>query len=382
LVFVPVKNATASPTFLVGFFELHSFLDPLLATSHRLGFSLEVRSGDEVVYRKEEGQPLPGQSPWRQELSFSLRRVPWKLAIWPSPRTLVRERSGLPELVLGFGFLLSGLLGLAAYLGQVARARSREVGQLVRELRHEMRERGGVEDEVRARNRDLQTLLFVVSHDLKEPLRAIASFSLMLEERHREELATKGRDLLDRIRRAALRLERLLDDITTLSRAQRMENPDEVVDLGEVVAEVCARLEAQIEEKRAKIRVIGELPAVKTQGTWMAEAVYNLVSNALKFTQEGVAPEVEIAAYQDSGSCQGVVVRDRGRGVPEGQEERIFELFKRAVGRKIEGTGAGLAIVRQIAERHGGRAWVQARPGGGSEFYLCLTVAAVPEVED
>jgi signal transduction histidine kinase len=101
--------------------------------------------------------------------------------------------------------------------------------------------------------------------------------------------------------------------------------------------------------------------------------VYNLVANALKFTRPNEPPEIEIAPYHANGTAPaevGLVVRDRGSGVAPEHAERIFQLFQRAVGREVEGTGAGLAIVRQVAERHGGRAWVQPREGGGAEFIL------------
>jgi signal transduction histidine kinase len=107
--------------------------------------------------------------------------------------------------------------------------------------------------------------------------------------------------------------------------------------------------------------------------TWATQAIYNLIANALKFSREGEAPDVEVAPYRPEGpgrNAVGIVVRDRGPGIAPEHTERIFQLFQRAVGREVEGTGAGLAIVRQIAERHGGSAWVEPRQGGGSEFII------------
>lgn len=110
-------------------------------------------------------------------------------------------------------------------------------------------------------------------------------------------------------------------------------------------------------------------------------AIQNLVANALKFTPENVAPDIEICAYRsDTDSEPGIMIRDRGIGVPMRHAERIFELFQRAVGREVDGTGAGLAIVKQIAERHGGKAWVQAREGGGSDFVITFGRLPKPEV--
>ncbi|MEE9143238.1 MAG: ATP-binding protein, partial [Candidatus Binatia bacterium] len=109
---------------------------------------------------------------------------------------------------------------------------------------------------------------------------------------------------------------------------------------------------------------------------------YNLVANALKFTRKGEVPELEIGPYQPNGEdpkVDGIVVRDRGPGLAPEHSERIFQLFQRGVGREIEGTGAGLAIVRQIAERHGGRAWTQPRQGGGSEFIITFARSETSE---
>jgi signal transduction histidine kinase len=173
--------------------------------------------------------------------------------------------------------------------------------------------------------------------------------------------------------RGAERLDRLLEDVLTLSRAQRSVDPTQEVALTEVVADVLQQLEARIERTRARV-VVGEgLPHLAADKRWVTQAVYNLVANALKFTRDGHAPEVEIVPYRpgpEDPIGEGLIVCDRGPGVQAGYTERIFQLFQRAVGREVEGTGAGLAIVRQIAERHGGSAWVRPREGGGSEFFV------------
>lgn len=237
-----------------------------------------------------------------------------------------------------------------------------------------------LEDRVRERtaqlsstNRDLQTLLHAISHDLTEPLRTIESFGQLLRERHGRELAAEGRHLLHRMVRAADRLRRFLGDITLLSRFRSGECRAREVDGHEVVSLALARLEERIRQTGAKISVRGQLPRLAVEPTWATEALYNLLSNALKFTHGGRPPEVEVGPYPPVGlpsPTVGFVVRDRGPGVPDDLKERIFMLFQRGVDREVEGTGAGLAIVRQVAERHGGSAWVHPRVGGGSEFYV------------
>lgn len=228
------------------------------------------------------------------------------------------------------------------------------------------------------KTRDLETLLYVTSHDLREPLRSIENFSCMVHDRYAERLDEKGQDFLRRVVRGAKRMDLLLGDILTLSRVQRMESPTEEVDGEVIVQEVLHRLEERIKEAGATVRVETELPRLRANKTWATQGLYNLIANALKFTSNGHAPEVEIVSYQPTsaeGMVVGLVVRDRGPGVAPEHAERIFHLFQRDVGREVEGTGAGLAIVRQVAERHGGRAWVQPRDGGGSEFIITFGAA-------
>lgn len=227
--------------------------------------------------------------------------------------------------------------------------------------------------ELQHRNRDLETLLYVTSHDLREPLRAIENFSRLVHDRYAGSLEEKGRDFLRRVVRGAQRMDRLMTDLLTLSRIQRMELPTEDVEGTSLVEEALRQLEEKIKETGARVRVTNDLPRLRVNRTWATQGISNLIANALKFRRDGEVPDIEIAPYHPKGEESrevGLIVRDRGPGVAPEHAERIFQLFQRAVGREIEGTGAGLAIVRQVAERHGGRAWVQPREGGGSEFIL------------
>jgi PAS domain S-box-containing protein len=241
-------------------------------------------------------------------------------------------------------------------------------------------DRKRAEAEIQRKNRDLETLLYVTSHDLREPLRAIQNFSRLVCERNAAQLDARGHDFLKRVMRGAERLDRLLEDVLTLSRAQRSVEPVADVPLDAVVADVLQQLESRIESSRARVHVLDKLPLLAADRRWITQAVYNLVANALKFTRDGQPPDVEICAYRPrpgEPAGEGLVVCDRGPGVPAGYSERIFQLFQRAVGRDVEGTGAGLAIVRQIAERHGGSAWVRSRQGGGSEFVVTFGISVV-----
>ena len=258
------------------------------------------------------------------------------------------------------------------FLNVMARQKE-DLSRLNAGLECEIAERGRAKAELAAKNRDLETLLYVTSHDLREPLRAIENFSRMINDRYRDRLDEKGQDFLRRVILGSQRLNRLLDDILVLSRSQRMEVPTEEVDGESIVLETVKRLEGKINATDAQIHVAKDFGGLRVDKVWATQAVYNLIANALKFTRDGEAPDIEIAPFRPEGpnaGLSGIVVRDRGPGIAPEHAERIFQLFQRAVGREVEGTGAGLAIVRQIAERHGGSAWVKPREGGGSEFII------------
>ncbi len=229
------------------------------------------------------------------------------------------------------------------------------------------------QEELQHKNRDLTSLLYVISHDLKEPVRAIQSFAMLVVDRYAGQLEEKGRDFLRRVIDASSRMQHLLDDVLMLSRAQRTIDPKDTVDLNTIARDVLIQAQARIEETQAQVQIVGTLPTIRGDRRWLNQAVLNLVVNALKFTNPGAAPEIEIAGCEITEGdwvLPGIVIRDRGPGVDSEHHERIFELFQRAVSRQVEGTGAGLAIVRQVAEGHLGRAFVRSREGGGSEFVM------------
>lgn len=254
--------------------------------------------------------------------------------------------------------------------------------QMLNQIEEHIDERHRSEAAILAKNRELESLLYVISHDLREPLRVTRNFAELLREDYGATLDKKGRHLLTRIGVAGERMERLLLDLLDISRIRRLTPPGTRVDSRALVNTALERLAAKIRETGAQVGVAADLPELVADPTWTVEAVYNLLSNALKHCRPGETPVIEVAGHQRATGPRagvGLVVRDRGPGVPEGQRERIFELFQRGVGREIEGTGAGLAIVREVAARHGGEAWMEPREGGGSQFYITFSPARTTE---
>jgi PAS domain S-box-containing protein len=235
-------------------------------------------------------------------------------------------------------------------------------------MEHELARRA---ERLQATNAELQDFAYTASHDLSEPLRMVASFLGLLDRRCGGELDEKGREYLRHAGDGAVRMRHLIDDLLAYSRVANEEPRRERVDLRALVDEVLATLGPAIAAERATV-LVGELPTLEAEPTQLAQLLQNLVGNAVKFHRPGVAPTVRVTARRTLAACV-VTVADDGIGIADADQERIFTMFTR-LHRSDEyaGTGIGLAICRRIAERHGGRIYVESRVGEGSAFHTLL----------
>jgi PAS domain S-box-containing protein len=220
-------------------------------------------------------------------------------------------------------------------------------------------------------NRELQEFAFVVSHDLQEPLRKIQTFGDRLMMRNGEALDDTGRGFLERIQSAAERSRLLIDELLMFSRVSAAAKTFERVDLNAVSNGVVSDLEILIEQVGGRINV-DTLPLIDAHPTQMRQLLQNLIGNALKFRRRDVAPVVEISAEVTSGQAH-ISIADNGIGFEEKYAERIFQVFKRLVGREeYEGSGIGLSVCRKIVDWHGGSISATSTPGVGSVFVVVL----------
>ncbi|MBO0938497.1 PAS domain-containing protein [Fibrella sp. HMF5335] len=237
-------------------------------------------------------------------------------------------------------------------------------------------------------NENLQEFAYVASHDLQEPLRKIQQFGSLLKTTHLTELGADGVDLVTRMESAAGRMSVLIRDLLNYSRLTRPVVATQSQQLNELLAVVLAELELLIQEKNAVIE-IGDLGTAPGEPTQLMQVFRNLLTNALKFVQPEVPPHVWItrqaitradlpAAYLPINSQQHfctIRVVDNGIGFDPRQAERIFGTFQRLHGmRQYPGTGIGLAIVKKVAENHGGYVMAESQPGEGATFTLFLPV--------
>jgi PAS domain S-box-containing protein len=235
-------------------------------------------------------------------------------------------------------------------------------------MEHELAQRA---HRLQTTNAELQEFAYTASHDLSEPLRMVASYLTLLERRAADGLDEQAREYLQQAVGGAQRMRDLIDDLLLYSRVANEEPRREEVDLAEVVREVLQVLGPLIGDHGADVRV-GELPRLEAERRQLAQLLQNLIGNAVKFHAPGQAPMVEVTARRIARGCV-VTVSDRGIGIPEAEQERIFAMFTRLHTReRYAGTGIGLAICRRIAERHGGRIYVESAPGEGSAFHVLL----------
>lgn len=224
---------------------------------------------------------------------------------------------------------------------------------------------------------ELEAFSYSVSHDLRAPLRHISGFASMLQNHLGTSLDEKGLRYVKTISESARKLGQLIDDLLAFSRISRTEMVRRTVPLDEVVREVRQLLSAEVGSRHIEW-VIEPLPVVEGDASLLGQVFQNLLSNAVKYTRNRETARIEILPAPAAAHAREVVVcvRDNGAGFDMRYSEKLFGVFQRLhSAAEFEGTGVGLANVRRIVQRHGGRIWAEAEVDRGATFYLALPAA-------
>ncbi len=228
--------------------------------------------------------------------------------------------------------------------------------------------------QLEAANKELEAFSYSVSHDLRTPLRAIDGFSRIVLDEYADKLDDEGKRLLNIVRNNSNRMAQLIDDILQFSRTGRLEIAFTQVDMSGLAHEVAQELQETAPNPALEIR-IGELPQVNGDRTMLRQVFVNLLANAIKFSRARELPVVEVKAER-SGEEIIYSVRDNGAGFDMRYQEKLFGVFQRLhTMEEFEGTGIGLAIVKRIVTRHGGRVWAEGKVGEGAVVYFALPAA-------
>jgi len=251
----------------------------------------------------------------------------------------------------------------------------RMVAERTRELEAANREYAKQAEKLARSNADLERFAYIASHDLKEPLRMVMSFTKLLAKRYKDQLDADAGQFIGFAVDGAERMEQLIQDLLAYSRVTAPDKQFQEVDCQAAFTLALINLKTAIEESGA-IVTCSALPVVLGDHTQLAQLFQNLIGNAVKY-RSATPPTVHVSATRqtmpDDSEEWLFAVRDNGIGIDPQYAERIFVIFQRLHGREqYPGTGVGLAICKKIVERHGGRIWVESRVDQGSTFYFTL----------
>jgi signal transduction histidine kinase len=225
------------------------------------------------------------------------------------------------------------------------------------------------EERLQEANRELEAFAYSVSHDLRAPLRAISGFTAILLEEHRGKLGEEGVRLLQRVAAGGRKMGELIDDLLHFSRVGRRELDLKITDLDSLLKEVLGDFKAQIDRQGTEITV-HPLGSAACDRSALTLVFTNLISNALKYTGCRSQPRIEIGRRQENRDLV-CYIRDNGIGFDMKYLPKLTQVFQK-LHPGYEGTGVGLAIVKRVVEKHGGRLWVEAAPDKGATFYFSL----------
>jgi signal transduction histidine kinase len=331
----------------------------------------------------------------------------WGLIHEAGPFSVGSQEQGLIFLVLFLGVMTITALTLCAatterqraeaalhrahdQLEDRVRARTAELASAndaLKSLNNELGRRG---QELAAKNEEIESFVYVVSHDLRAPLVGLRGFSEELRSSCGElqkklgptsippEIACDVQKILNDdiseslryVTTSSTKLQHLIDSLLMLSRTGRDEYELELLHVHNVVSSTLDVLRGSIAQSGVKIEV-GELPDVQGDLTAVGQVFTNLISNAIKYLKPGRPGEIEIDGREEAEMCH-FWVRDNGAGLSPNAQRRIFQVFQRFHPELAPGEGMGLAIVKRVVERHGGKTWVESQEGVGTTFHITL----------
>jgi light-regulated signal transduction histidine kinase (bacteriophytochrome) len=251
-------------------------------------------------------------------------------------------------------------------------SRTSELRTKNQELEHEVNRRAHVERLLRATNEELKAFAYTVSHDLKAPLRGIAGYAAELDRRHRVGLSERALHCVRRIVTATHNLDRLIEDLLHYARLDSETPSATAVNLAQVVEVILRDRNTTILEQGAEVTVSLTATTVHTWERGLLQVLTNLIDNALKYSRNVHPSSIRIASHERDDALL-IEVTDNGIGFDMKYHDRIFGLFDRLVRQEdFEGTGAGLAIVKKVLDKMGGRIWGESVPAAGATFFVEL----------
>jgi len=226
--------------------------------------------------------------------------------------------------------------------------------------------------DLQRRNQALEEIAYAASHDLQEPLRAVAGYCQLMLMEHQAGLPAEAVDYLQKAAAGAHRMSAMIRGILQFARMPKDTQSFESIDAKESLAETLISLESAISESHATV-LQGDLPTIHSDRVLLTQLFQNLIGNAIKYRSE--RPPVIRVDSRNAGKEWVFSVTDNGPGIPAGSRDRVFAIFQRLKSpNNVPGTGIGLSLCRQIVEHHGGRIWIEGEPGEGTTVYFTIPI--------
>ncbi|MEW6380366.1 MAG: ATP-binding protein [bacterium] len=247
------------------------------------------------------------------------------------------------------------------------------VGEDITEEKNLQQELEAKNKALEEKNEELQNFVSIVSHDLKSPLYILQDFTAILLNDHKNEFGEDVIYYLERIRKNAENMEKLIIDILEFSKIGTTEGDYQSFPITQIVQRAVDELKPKIDEKNIRVTISSEFPTLLCDPGRILQVFTNLISNSVKFMNpDEAAPMIEIGCRAREGEYE-FFVKDNGIGIEKEYHEKVFKIFQRLKELKhVEGTGVGLAIVKKIIENHGGKVWVDSAKGKGATFHFTL----------
>lgn len=370
-VLYPVRDVHGKPvSYLIQYFHVELLIHKFFKEQNLLYYHYLVSHNWENLYSDlKYTRPVGEERPFKISRLIEMGDRTWGLNIWPKEEYLVGqiqfEFTGI--LVLTMGILFSISIALFAWslvtrqdaLEKLVHLRTGQLEDVNRVLKN--------------KNDELESFIYVVSHDLKAPLVSIKGFTSLLTGPVRDKMTEEERHCVDRISANTAQMYDMLQDLLELSRVGRVEDEIGEVDTGHVVKEILDELKPALDQKHIQVSVNGDFPIVQASRKRLIQVFSNLIGNAIKYIGHPDQPKIEVGTQAaDNNSCE-FYVRDNGMGIPKEFQDKIFMVFQRGPRTdNLEGTGIGLSIVKKIIETRGGKIWVESEVGKGSTFYFTV----------
>ena len=383
--FLPLVHSGRIQGYLNGVFQVKRIVDICLAKDILSNFWVRLYEANQLIYtNKQQGGVNPEKNEFRVLRKIQFPGKTWKLDLVPKvlvyPLGMVRRVS-----ILIFGLVVSVILSLLLHLLLERMQMYREArDQALQEVRERKRTEKALKEnenklettlaELADKNKELETFVYTVSHDLKTPIVTIEGFIGALREDFGDLIDENAEKYLNYMSDASRNMEFLINDLLHLSRIGRLPERKIEFSFDDLMKKVLKTLQPFIDERGVTLKIEKDLPLIYGEMERLGQVMENLLSNAVKYMgKENPAPQIDVGAIEQDGQ-KVFFVKDNGIGIEKHYYQKIFEIFQRLPsGKKLgKGTGVGLTIVKRIVEHHGGKIWLESELGKGTTFFFTL----------